>query len=214
MGKLLSLPIDKYQIDSITRAMRSKGDVISVWIETIKAFLVNQPAQNGDVVGEICIVVESMSRIFCTLNDGRKIFSLAFPFIVTATDEGLNFRSREGININSRNSSLILELIEGAAVLGATDFGTFVDPIIDVVDHSPEVWSLLRELMLAEDSYLRYDFDSDRENGHLHPLHHIDFSYTNYATFKIGLSAQVDRDGLVRILDIGTDCLYLQSAAN
>ncbi len=60
-----------------------------------------------------------------------------------------------------------------------------------------------------EDGYVRFDRDEDRVNGHYHPLDHLDVFYSNKATFKLGLRAHLDESQFLDILDIGTECHYL-----
>ena len=66
--------------------------------------------------------------------------------------------------------------------------------------------------MLAEDAYVRYDWDEKRADGHRHPVHHLDLGYSAGGTFKVGLREAIDRAALVAILDIETDCHYLLPA--
>lgn len=212
--KRFDLPIDKYQAESFLAAVRTKRDIIILWMSAIKAFLVNYPVDEERTEAHLSIIVKSMSRLFCEMKDGGKIFSIAFPFTVRYEDEdGFVFSSREGIRIDNRVSSQIISLVE-SGVLHASDFSHFIDPILEAVDVDASLWSLFRELMLAEDAYIRYDWDTERENGHLHPEHHLDLCYSQGASFKIGLPSAIDRASMVEILDIGTDCHYLHPAQN
>lgn len=209
MAKHLALAIDRYQAESFLKAVRTKRDVIFLWMNAIKAFLVNQPAEQAQAVAVISVSVMSMSRLFCELNDGKKIFSISFPFNLQIQDDEVNFYSREGVLVDSQISSQLLALIESGGILEECDFLKFVDPIFDAVDSDPNIWGLLRELMLAEDAYVRYDWDPTRINGDIHPEHHLDFFYSSSSSFKLGLSGQLDRHSLMGILNVDTDCHYL-----
>ena len=210
MAKRFDLSIDRYQAASFVEAVRTKRDVIVLWMNAIKAFLVNQPAVVGQEAAKLSIVIMSMSRLFCELQGGHKIYSTAFPFNVREEAEGmLAFYSREGILIDNRISSEILSLIQGENIFDSVDFSQFIDPIISSADVEPSLWTLLRELMLAEDAYIRYDWDRDRANGHLHPEYHLDLCYSAGSSFKVGLQQAIDRGTFVSILDIEVDCHYL-----
>jgi hypothetical protein len=213
VAKRFDLAVDRYQAASFLDAVRTKRDVIVFWMNAIKAFLANQPAEEGQREAQLSIVVMSMSRLFCELNDGRKIFSIAFPFNTRFENNELSFYSREGILVDSRVSSQILALIQGGGVLDAPDFFNFIDPIIEAADIDPSLWTLLRELMLAEDAYIRYDWDEERADGHRHPRHHLDFGYSAGCSFKVGLHDRIDQATLVSILNIEVDCHYLHRAA-
>jgi hypothetical protein len=210
--KRYDLGIDKYQAAAFLDAVRTKRDVIVLWMNAIKAFLANQPALDEQKAAEISIVIMSMSRLFCQLGGGRKIFSIAFPFNVKIDNDVIAFNSREGIAIDSRVSSQILALVEGGGVLDVLDFSKFIDPLIEASDIDPSLWALLRELMLAEDAYIRYDWDVDRANGHFHPEHHLDLYYSASGSFKIGLEGGIDHAALLSILNIETECHYLRPA--
>lgn len=213
MAKHFDLGIDRYQAASFVEAVRTKRDVIVLWMNAIKAFLVNQPATAGQEVARLSIEIMSMSRLFCELQGGHKIYSVAFPFNVREESEGmLAFYSREGIQIDNRVSSEILSLIQGENIFESADFSHFIDPIISSSDVDPSLWTLLRELMLAEDAYIRYDWDRDRANGHLHPEFHFDLCYSAGNSFKLGLQGAIDRKTFVTILDIEVDCHYVNPA--
>ncbi|MBB3261194.1 hypothetical protein F4827_006103 [Paraburkholderia bannensis] len=210
--KRFDLAIDKYQAEELFSAVRSKKDVIVLWMQAIKMFLANQPAENDKKIADLSIVVRSMSRLFCELNNGDKIFSVAFPFNSKSVEGRLEFSSREGVLIDSRVSSQVLTLIQGNGIFDCLDFNDFIDPIFDAADVDNNLWGLIRELMLVEDAYLRYDNDPDQVNGHIHPLHHIDMYYSSSGSFKIGLDQQIDKASLIGILSTETDCHYLRPA--
>lgn len=212
MSKQFNLDIDKYQAEIYIKSVRSKHDIVLLWMATIKNFLVGQPASGQNGVANLSIHVEKMSRLFCTSKEGAKIFSVAFPFSVMCIDDEYRFFSREGIEIDSRVSSSIISVITSGEIFVSQDFSKFIDPILEMSEFEPSLWALVRELMLAEDCYVRYDWDKDGRNGHVHPEHHLDFFYSNEGTFKVGLEQQIDKGFLASILDSTTDCHYLKTA--
>ncbi len=212
MAKVIELGLDKYQAADFARPVRAKSDVILIWMQAIKALIASFPPAEADIQAKLSIVVISMSRLFFETTDRRKIFSVAFPFSVREEEDGVCFYSREGIKMDSRVTSQIVGLVTGAQVFEEKDFGRFLDPIFDAADLDPSLWTLLRELMLAEDGYVRYDWDEVRANRHLHPLHHLDFFYTPSGSFKLGLGATLDRDQFVHLMNVETDCMYVRPA--
>lgn len=210
MPKQFDLDIDEYQAAAYMSAIRSKRDVVLLWMETIKNFLVAQPAEGSVMKARLTIYVDKMSRLFCTLDGGRKIFSVGFPFSMILADGHLRFFSREGVEVDSRVSSCIISLVDSGEILSAQDFSKFIDPIVEFSDYDPQIWVLMRELMIAEDGYIRYDWDEARCDGHRHPLHHLDIHYSSASTFKVGISQQINQPLLTSILDATTDCYYLK----
>lgn len=213
MAKKFDLYIDKYQASTYLSAIRSKRDIVALWMETIKNFLAGQPAEEPNVSACLSICIDKMSRLFCTSGGGRKIFTVGFPFSVSFEHEQYRFHSREGVDIDSRVSSNIIALIDSSEIFGVQDFYSFIDPILEMSEYDSQLWSLMRELMIAEDGYIRYDWDEVSQDGHRHPLHHLDICYSNASTFKVGLGQHLDQLSLMSILDLATDCHYLKPAA-
>ncbi len=86
----------------------------------------------------------------------------------------------------------------------------FVTPICDYTEECDEnFWVFLRELLLMEDGYIRYDYDEEHENGDIHPLNHYDLFYSSNATFKIGLEDKERQTNFIDLMDINTSCKYL-----
>ena len=67
---------------------------------------------------------------------------------------------------------------------------------------------LIKELMLFEPGYLRYDHDTLHENGCLHPEHHLDFFFSSNNTMK--LLETVDCEWMIDMLNILTDCRFVK----
>lgn len=210
MTKQFYLDIDEYQASAYLSAIRSKRDIILLWMETIKNFLAGQPAEGPRVSARLTIRVDKMSRLFCTSEGGRKIFSVGFPFSVSFGGDCFRFFSREGVEVDSGVSSNIIALVDSSEIFAVQDFCSFIDPILEMSEHDPQLWTLMRELMIAEDGYIRYDWDEIREDGCRHPLHHLDVYYSSASTFKVGLGQQLDQSSLISILDLTTDCHYLK----
>lgn len=215
MAKQFKLPIDRHQTRDLLRPVRAKRDVIIIWMNAIKAFLANQPADPANSEAELTIVVKTMSRLFVRLGAGNKIHSLAFPFGVTKLNDEFTFQSRERIAIDSKTSSQILSLIENSqsGVLAASNVLDFAEPIMQATDENSQIWILLRELLLEEDGYIRYDHDRENEDGDIHPLNHLDLGYSPSGSFKLGLKKPADHALLVDILNVDCACHYLLSAS-
>ena len=117
MPKRFDVGVDQFQASAFTDPVRTKRDVILLWMNAIKTFLAQQPPTAAQEMARLSIVVDKMSRLFCELSGGEKIFSLAFPFTAQSIDGEINFSSRDGVLIDNRVSSAIVALIEGGRVL-------------------------------------------------------------------------------------------------
>jgi hypothetical protein len=209
VAKCFRLDIDQAQAVPYVTAIRSKKDIIVVWMQTIKNYLVGHPATGANIHANLSIQVTKMTRLFCTSGQGIKIFSIAFPFSVECNDGQYQFKSKQGVVIDSAISSDVLALVQFHDILSSTNIEQFMDPLLDIAERNSDFWCLIRELMTSEDGYIRYDHDLARQAGHLHPLHHMDIFYSSASTFKVGLQNLTSEAALASIVDPTTDCHYL-----
>lgn len=71
------------------------------------------------------------------------------------------------------------------------------------------MWLLISHLLKYDLGYIRYDIDSEHENGRMHPLNHLDICLDTAATYKIGLDKKIEFDDFKNILDITNECWYI-----
>lgn len=208
--KTFSFDIDKYQAEWILRPIRSKGDVIVLLMRAMKVMSLRIDLQPDLVVGSIILHVDKTSRLFFVSE--RKIFSINFPFFVVESDLGLDFKSNNHSDVDGRVTSEIIALLDSGAVFDSSDFVIFAEALFALCDLDYQLWALIRDLLAFEDGYLRYDHDPVNEDGHRHPLHHIDVFYSNSSTFKIGLVHAIDQVYLNDVLSAASNCHYLSAA--
>ncbi len=202
-------------VEKFFQPIRSKVDVIQVLLETIKYMILNPSIKKSDIQGKIILKIEKMSRLFFFTEN--KFFSISFPFSVGYKNETYSFSSKHIKNIDAKLIEQIISIIE------CDDFNTncsldFVEPICDFDDEycDESFWSFLREMLLMEDGYIRYDVDIENYNkfknigeADKHPKHHYDIFYSNQSTFKIGLNSAVIDDEFIDFLNKNTNCKYL-----
>lgn len=208
--KIYTFDIDKYQAEWIFKPIRTKKDVLVILLRVIKVMLIPNHLGSERGVGKIILHVEKMSRLFFISES--KIFTINFPFFVHVADGGVSFKTHACPEIDNKVTSEILGLLDSDNVFESNEFVQFVDPVDDACVLNSRLWPILRDLLVYEDGYMRYDVDPVHQNGHLHPVHHIDVFYTSSATFKIGLRQPIDQEYLANILRQATDCYYLGPA--
>lgn len=206
--KRYSYNIARWNLDEIFSPIRNKRDSIRLLMKTLKLMITNQEVSEQHTIGQIVLVISKMSRLFYFSND--KYFSINFPFFVTETDNGLIYYSNHISDIDSRVTSTVLSILSSVDQFDADCVLEFADPIATIGESNQEFWPFLRELLLHEDGYIRYDYDEERENGQLHPLNHLDIFYSSEITFKIGLRQKIEKESLIDVLRIETDCTYLE----
>lgn len=195
-------------LDDFFTPIRSKAHVIEVLMHAIKYMLLNPSVNEDEAQGNLILRVDKMSRLFFFTEE--KYFSIVFPFFVKFDSDKYKFRFQNLLEIDSRLISQVLSIIK-CDEFKATCSLDFISPICNYEEECDEnFWLFLRELLLMEDGYIRYDYDLANENGHIHPLNHYDLFYSSNATFKIGLNDVLSEDAFIDLLDSNRDCKYLE----
>lgn len=196
------------------KRVKTKLQLIVILLEATRYMLVYHEMKNIDKEGKVTLVIDKMSRLFFEKSD--KFYSLVFPFNANKNGNKLSF-SFQNIDVDSRLisnviSTIICDSFEDRSCLD------FVDPIFEFESEQEDFWVFLRELILFEDGYIRYDKDikgnlQAKVNGneHRHPVNHYDLYYSNKASFKIGLENEIVMKDFIDLLDIKTDCKYLKN---
>lgn len=208
--KVLDFKIDKYQIERILLPMRSKEDVILLWMRTIKTIICYVEPTDESTSGLIRLHIDKMSRLFIFTESIA--FSINFPFVVRIDGDTISFSLSSCNDIDSKITSEIIGLISTHKVLDSHQILDFVDPFLCSCDHY-SIFAVFKDLLVCEDGYIRFDHDITHENGDNHPLNHLDIFYSSAATFKIGLRERLSIHDFADILDTGTDCHYLYKSS-
>lgn len=208
--KTFRFPIDAYQAEWMFAPLRSKQKVIELLIKTVKIMLAPTTVEKIDQSGSVTLAVSKMNRLIYVSQ--KKIFSIAFPFFVQERDGRLQFRSHSHPQIDNKATSDVLALMAIPRLFESADVLDFADPVCAACDFDTNIWNLLRDLLLYEDGYVRYDDDAINKDGHRHPQFHLDLFYSHGATFKTGLRSAISGSQLLDILDVETDCHYLSRA--
>lgn len=205
----LHLFFPKYRI-------KTKAHIIEILMETIKYMLLNPEIKSDCSVGKILLIVDKMSRVFYFTEN--KYYSITFPFFVDIDKEEsiFTFEYKNIINVESRLVNKILHIIKCDEFKEKCSLD-FVTPICEFEENCDEnFWVFLRELLLMEDGYIRYDYDKDEyEKFKLkgeednHPLNHYDIFYTSSNTFKIGLKNKVSEEQFIDLFDNQKKCNYI-----
>ncbi len=199
--------------------IRDKLDFLSLTIKVLEVFL-NRYSESDkvtiktadylDQVGFGC-VNDKMRRIF--LITPKKYVSFHFPFDIAS--ENLKF----GFCLMSANTSgkfkidlSVLSYLREVIHILRQDSN--MDAIVEVIweaDQSLKIdfGSIFNYMILMEDGYIRYDYDTENENGDFHPIHHLDIFYGQNTTFKIGLKDKMTPSSMHNLLDIKQKCNYL-----
>jgi len=194
------------------KRVKTKADIIEILMETIRYMLLNPLVTEEESSGKIILQINKMSRLF--FFSDKKYFSIVFPFFVSFQEDMYNFSFKNMIEIDKGLISKVLSIIK-CDEFKANCSLDFVEPICEYEENCDDnFWLFLKELLLMEDGYIRYDYDEENQDNDLHPLNHYDLFYSSNATFKIGLNAEVGKNEFIDLLNINTNCKYLTNRRN
>jgi len=201
-------------------SIRTKRDIILLLLEILKTFIIdNQNIRkfndldiiDNDTDISIVIYIDKMKRIFyCTKN---KVQSFCFPFTIIKEDDEIKFYFKNE-EIDLKCISILIRIFSSSMMDNSLNL---IELLLndEVYSSSSENYqNFLEELLIFisvfEDGYLRFDFNDEKnENEEYHPLHHIDFYYTNSNTFKLGIIKKISLKNSIEIIDINKECLRI-----
>ena len=199
--------------------IKTKAHIIEVLMEATRFILLQNDSDfrvNDSVAaGKMILHIDKMNRLFFFSSD--KYYSIVFPFHLREEGERIRIIFKSNIEVNHRLISKVISIIQCDEFKEQCSLD-FVTPICDAEDDCDEnFWVFLRELLLMEDGYIRYDYDQDehgeaqeRGEGNRHPLYHYDLFYSSDATFKIGLKEELTHDSFLDLLNIRTGCKFIE----
>lgn len=208
--------IGKFHINKFCKPIRSKIDLLRFLMEAVKIIISTSKCNLNISENYIVLKIDKMSRLFFVL--GNKIFSISFPFALKENEDSYDIVSKSSCFQHSIDNTITSNVIAFLNTIEETNISCSIDfaSLIEESGSSIDIFPLIKELLLLEDGYIRYDYDElnykkavDKGCPHLHPLNHLDIFYTNTQTFKLGLDDRLDHGKLLNTLSIDTDCLYL-----
>ena len=205
--KTIDKIIPKFQEDLFFSAIRDKKDFAKLLAVSARNLLIDF-GEIGEVESEcrMKLVVDKMSRLFYFKDN--KYFSVSFPFtVLIENNHVIEITTLTGKKVDNKSISAIISILEEEQFQ--------LNPsLLDLYIASSELSSLgvelLEEIFQSEPGYIRYDNDPKNENGNLHPLNHLDINYSAYGSYKIGLSKIIPMSNFEDVLNISTDCSFLQ----
>ena|SRR5580765_8424278 len=205
--KIIERIILPFQEDIFFSPIRDKIDYVRLVAMAARQLLLNTQDLAGTATCGLRLVVDKMSRLF--FYKDKKYFSVAFPLVVSISNDSqvTELTTYSGSRLDNQAISEVISVIDDPAFRTDTSFINF---FFNQDDGERSDLHLLEELFQFEPSYIRYDCDPDRENGNLHPLHHLDINFSQYGTFKLGLSREIEPDYFESMQNINTECIFLK----
>lgn len=209
--KLIEIPLSAAISEQFFYPIRTKVQQAQFVLRAMKFFMnLDKLPIPKEPAGKVILSLSKMNRL--TVVRPNKIFSVAFPFTFQTGGGKVTFKSKAVGQVDSIAISLASGVLNDEEVLANDCIAGLADKVLDSSNTVPNLWGFLQELLLYEDGYIRFDRDAANTKGHLHPLDHLDVFYSSNATFKIGLKNIIEDKTLIDILDITTDCHYLEKA--
>lgn len=208
-----------------THSIRKRKDIIELILNIITKENLHIPKNKENI--SIIFYIDKMLRVFIYENID-KIHSFSIPFLIKEnsfergeeekrfvfsnknnikiTDEAISFLKAFFFNINIdtpkfRNNIeyIFYETLEEYNINDEEVVNNYFELIIDLLSFEP--------------AYVRYDHDITNIKQN-HPEYHLDFNYSQDATFKIGLQKNLSVQEFIDILDIKSKSLIFIDSTN
>lgn len=197
MASFFYLNLMKYQSDALFSEIY---DIKSFMImklhllEYILSWTGNKPLN----APYLCVDCEKTHRAYVVNQDGHKIISFGFEFLLKAylpdltnptnAIRSIRYLRKQG-EITPQNIS---EAISMAYSLDSSNNSLYNEINYDDEDNLVRESKILFEyVLMKEPSYLRFDHDTMGYKEWVHPLDHLDVNYSG-GTYKIGLKSRID----------------------
>lgn len=204
--------------------IRTKQDLILLLLETVSQLNSLKIQEQKKITKEntFSLTLSNMNRFFYKIGE-NKVISFVCPFTVTKQEDGslIIFDTRAGATIDAMTISILKSIMNSDFFnLRASGPISIEDQLYELLDESFDIQnseqtfyilSIVQHLLLFETGYIRYDFDSENQNGAYHPLHHIDVNYTDPATFKMGLKKSSTVKELISLINKQEKTYYLSN---
>ncbi|ELC8460391.1 hypothetical protein QYB77_002574 [Clostridium perfringens] len=211
MEKSFEMQIEKFFLKKVVKAIRRKEDIIILLLETIKIFLMKDFIEVTEAKGKIILKVDKMSRLIFQIEN--KYFSFNFPFNIEVDKSVSNIRIYDsilGIDIDDKLISILISIFNEKIITDRCLDDIYYELVFgDNTLNINDIRILVERLSMFECGYLRYDYDVERQDGHIHPINHLDINYSVGSTFKLGFPDIITIDDFIDILDLKTNCHYL-----
>lgn len=209
MEKLFEKPIQETFFKKVVKPIRRKEDIIILLLETIKIFLMKDSIEITEEKGKVILKIDKMSRLIFQIEN--KYFSFNFPFNIEKDKTSFRvYDSLLGIDIDDKFISILISIFNQRVMTNSCLDDIYYELAYE--DNSINIdyiRILVERLSMFESGYLRYDYDTKYQNGHIHPINHLDVNYSAGSTFKLGFKDSITIDDFIDILDLKTNCHYL-----
>ena len=203
--------------------IKTKKQILEILLETTRIILIEQPEPQDIKIKDLSVpifrvVIDKMSRVFYFTE--KKYYSISFPFTYVFDNNKAVINYKNIIDIDSKLISNILTILKDERCESHHSLD-FIEPIDEIEsEFNNELWFLIKELLMMEDGYVRFDNDIEnykkaKKEGkeHTHPENHLDFFYMSGNTLKIGLEKIITTDEFEDHFNTKTECKYLKSSS-
>jgi hypothetical protein len=203
--KIIEKDILPFQEDDYFSPIRDKIAYARIVVLSARNLQLEYDSAGMEIGSKMRLVIDQMSRLF--FYKAEKYYSIAFPFVtLIAEDRIVEITTYSGKKVDFQSISAVISIIENEQFkLNPSP----IDHYIESIGIESIGFSLLEEILQFEPSYIRYDHDPVRQNGKMHPLHHLDINYSQYGTFKIGLNNRIESEYFENLQNTNTECSYL-----
>lgn len=205
------LNLQRFQRDVLLQEIKSVKTFYYIKLKAIEYLMTFWTGNKSPVRPYLYIDCENQNRLYIVNDDGCKIVSFGFNYLVKTYQKELaapnnsvlclNYRGQKGtislLNVSEAQSILSELNFEENHYYWGMDFGVSVeDESIRFFEH----------IIFSEPSYLRYDNTTIGYKPLIHPRYHFDICFTPCVSYKFGLPKHIEHYEMEQILDKSKYC--------
>lgn len=186
-------------------------DFIKMKLKSMEYLITFWHSNENIIPSYMCVDDETLHRIFLVNEDGHKIISFGFEFLIKATSRDLSNIGNNITNFNYMGKRGIIEAREISN--GLSILNTLKDPQnklywgMNIQDNIPDSSIEFFEYLLQkEPGYIRYDDDIQGAKPVIHPRFHFDINFSSPVHYKIGLHRETHLEDIITALDLKKVC--------
>lgn len=209
----------QYQTDELFKSVSCKKDFLRLKLKLLE--YIHLWTGNKEIVPPYCCIdFDNLKRAFLVNQDGSKIISFSFPFIIkTQTPNYNSNNSIVSVHYSGKSGTILPRNIsEAYSILlnySTREDNLYTELVLDDEDNiAYDSFRLFEYLLFCEDGYIRYDYDFKNQNAITHPLNHFDIHYSEPSHYKIGLPNRLELNTFLTILDKKKTCYHLNPNPN
>lgn len=207
----LYLNLQKYQRDILLQEIKGIKTFYFVKLKAIEYLMTFWCGNKTPVRPYLYVDDKKLHRLYIIDEDGCKIVSLGFNFLIKTYNKDLSAQNNGVTNLNyigQKGNISLLNVSESQSILSELKFeeNSYYWGVDIGMAVSNDSIRFFESIIFSEPSYLRYDNSMLGYKPLIHPRYHFEVCFTPNVSYKIGLPQAIKQTDMENILDKNKFC--------